>query len=277
MNNQYYVYVYIDPRDQKFFYVGKGIGGRKSEHHGCKDDDTKKGRKLASILEAGLNPLVRVIARDLTEEQALLVEKALIWSSQNTLSNISSGHFAEHFRPHDSLQNEILEFDYFNAIYMINMSPGVHRAWDDARRYGFVSAGQNWKKWGSKLSRLKVGDLVCPYVDRSGYCGVGRVTAESVPVDKFTVNGESIVDLELKAQEMKKSRIGTKDCEFLVAVEWLAAVPAKSALKVGHGVKHYRGVIIQLEDETTRLAIGKHFGVNVTECLGKMAEFKQSA
>ena len=32
MNDDYYVYVYIDPRNHEEFYYGKGVGSRKDAH-----------------------------------------------------------------------------------------------------------------------------------------------------------------------------------------------------------------------------------------------------
>lgn len=76
MSDDYYVYVYIDPRNLEEFYYGKGKGSRKSAH--LQDvSDSEKSRRIKNIKEAGLEPTVRVIASNLTEQEALLVEATL--------------------------------------------------------------------------------------------------------------------------------------------------------------------------------------------------------
>ena len=70
--NDYYVYVYIDPRNFEEFYYGKGRGSRKNAH--LEDEsDTQKAKRIAAIKKDGLEPIIRVIARGLTEQEALLV------------------------------------------------------------------------------------------------------------------------------------------------------------------------------------------------------------
>ena len=74
--SDYYVYVYIDPRNNEEFYYGKGKNSRKDAHL---DDtsDSPKTNQISDIKREGLNPIIRVIARVLSGEEALLVEKTL--------------------------------------------------------------------------------------------------------------------------------------------------------------------------------------------------------
>ncbi|HEV3417199.1 MAG TPA: GIY-YIG nuclease family protein, partial [Pirellulales bacterium] len=76
--SDFYVYVYIYPRNLEEFYYGKGRGSRKGAHLVDKSDSAKS-RRIAEIRKEGLAPLIRVIARGLTEAEALLVEKTLLW------------------------------------------------------------------------------------------------------------------------------------------------------------------------------------------------------
>ena len=70
--NDYYVYVYIDPRNYEEFYYGKGKGSRK-EAHLTDESDTEKANRISVIKKQGLEPIVRVIARNLSEHDAFLV------------------------------------------------------------------------------------------------------------------------------------------------------------------------------------------------------------
>ena len=86
MTEDYYVYVYIDPRNFEEFYFGKGKGNRKYAHL-SDEADSKKTRKILEIRKEGLEPIIRVIAANLSEYDALLIEKTLLWKLGRTLTN----------------------------------------------------------------------------------------------------------------------------------------------------------------------------------------------
>jgi uncharacterized protein len=75
--DDYYVYVYIDPRNFEEFYYGKGKDRRKDAHL-TDDSSSEKAKRIAAIRHDGLDPIIRVIARGLTEHDAFLVEKTLL-------------------------------------------------------------------------------------------------------------------------------------------------------------------------------------------------------
>lgn len=97
----YYVYRLIDPRNGQTFYVGKGKGNRVFEHvRGAlkvsgEEKQTAKISQINEIHNAGLE-VIHVIQRwGMTEEQALLVESALIDCFPG-LTNIQSGHHKDY-------------------------------------------------------------------------------------------------------------------------------------------------------------------------------------
>lgn len=75
----YYVYLLKDPRmsPAKPFYVGKGVGTRAWDHLIVRDN-TKKGKLISEILDAGDNVLVSKVCENLTEIQAIRIEAELI-------------------------------------------------------------------------------------------------------------------------------------------------------------------------------------------------------
>jgi hypothetical protein len=93
-----YVYMLVDPRDGKPFYVGKGVSGRCLEHFAEKSDAAKVA-KIDEIKAAGFEPLVEIIRHDLgSDREAFAVEAAVIDVLGLThLTNEQSGHGAETF------------------------------------------------------------------------------------------------------------------------------------------------------------------------------------
>ncbi|HNO09959.1 MAG TPA: GIY-YIG nuclease family protein, partial [bacterium] len=70
ITSDYYVYVYIDPRNHEEFYYGKGKGSRKDSHLSDQSDSAKT-KRIKDIQAEGLQPIIRVIARGLSEDEAL--------------------------------------------------------------------------------------------------------------------------------------------------------------------------------------------------------------
>src|SRR5258706_10119344 len=108
--SNYYVYAYFDPRNYEMFYVGKGKGGRKDAHRSDKAG-TDKERRIADIKKAGLEPNIKVAAINLTEKEAFLVEKALMWRPRESLNNLTLGNYADNFRPPNTLHQSLPGFD----------------------------------------------------------------------------------------------------------------------------------------------------------------------
>jgi hypothetical protein len=75
----YYVYALKDPRTSpaRPFYIGKGTGTRAYDHL-IKADDTRKGRRIREIAQAGYQALVTQMADGLSELQAIKIEAELI-------------------------------------------------------------------------------------------------------------------------------------------------------------------------------------------------------
>jgi hypothetical protein len=74
----YYVYLYVDPRDGKVFYIGKGKDERCLEHQ-FEDDDHPKVKRIREIFAVGLEPRIEMLAHGLrTEQEAYNIEAAAI-------------------------------------------------------------------------------------------------------------------------------------------------------------------------------------------------------
>jgi uncharacterized protein len=225
----YYVYVYIDPRNFEEFYYGKGTRDRMYSHLHDKNV-SEKTERIEEIRKIGLKPIIKVVAKGLIEHEALLIEKTLIWKLGRNLTNVSPGHFANNFRPLNTMHLELEGFDYENGIYLLNAGEGIHRSWDDCRKHGFMSAGQG-KRWSGLMKEFKPSDIIAAYWSRKGfkggYVGVGVVNASAIPVKEFTVNGQSLRALYLTQPNIFENCDSQEKSEWVVAVNWIATVPSE--------------------------------------------------
>ena len=74
----YYVYLYVDPRDGRIFYVGKGQGERALAHLSA-EGESRTGRVLEELKQLGLEPRIDVLTHQLPdEESAFRIEAAII-------------------------------------------------------------------------------------------------------------------------------------------------------------------------------------------------------
>ena len=92
-----YVYVYIDPRTGKPFYIGKGKWDRLFSHL---DDqsDTEKVARIAEIRRSGNEPQIEILRYGFTDSEASLVESAALnLISKEKLTNRVAGHHKRSF------------------------------------------------------------------------------------------------------------------------------------------------------------------------------------
>ena len=87
-----YVYIYIDPRNNSIFYVGKGKGNRLFSH--LKDQsETDKVIRIKEIKQSGCEPHIELIRYGLSDNEAALVEAATIdLIGKANLTNRIAGH-----------------------------------------------------------------------------------------------------------------------------------------------------------------------------------------
>ena len=109
------------------------------------------------------------------------------------------------------------------------------RNWDDARAYGFVSAGGG--EWFSKsLKKLPVGARVFAYIPQTGYVGVGTVIGPAEPFAAALVNVDEelklLSDLPLKGNYVHPPLDDGGDAnEYVVPVRWIKTVSKHDAVR----------------------------------------------
>jgi uncharacterized protein with ParB-like and HNH nuclease domain/predicted transport protein len=110
------------------------------------------------------------------------------------------------------------------------------RSWEDAKRYGFISAGGG-EFWTKPLERLFFGARVFLYKPYpvKGYVGVGIVKETVRPVTEFEVevDGQKVPILEAPLAEPEKMTHDADNpelCEHLVRVDWVKTRPVDEAV-----------------------------------------------
>jgi hypothetical protein len=101
------------------------------------------------------------------------------------------------------------------------------RRWEDAVKYGFVSAGGG--EWYSRsIRKLPAGARIFTHIPKAGYVGVGVVTGAPMPFPEATVdiNGQQhrLADLPLDGNYVYSSGE-----EWIVPVRWLKHRPRDQA------------------------------------------------
>jgi hypothetical protein len=261
--NNYYVYVYIDPRNLEEFYFGKGKGSRKDSHL-FDSSDSEKTRRIGAIKKAGLTPIIRVIARDLSEHDALLVEKTLLWKLGRQLTNTSTGHYSENFRPHDCLHRELPGFDFNRGIYYYNIGEDEYRNWDDYRDYGFIAAGQG-AKWREVMLGFREGDVVAAYLKKYGYVGIGKISETAKRIRDVKINGKPLLTYPLRSIRSSENSDSDELSEYVVLVDWIKSVGRNEAKwKTKAGIYTTTHVRASLDGQPETIAfLEREFGVNL--------------
>lgn len=138
--------------------------------------------------------------------------------------------------PIETEENSIKREDKgtWNTEYYVSLGDGDNRNWDDARKYGFISAGGG--TWYSQtLSYLEPGDRVWVNIPKVGYVGVGRVKETVQKADQcyFEINGKmkTIYDLEHNALYHEKNIRNEDTAEYIVKVEWIKTVDKDNAIR----------------------------------------------
>lgn len=119
----------------------------------------------------------------------------------------------------------------WNGEYYASFGQSEHRNWEDARRFGFISAGG--AAWYSRsLELLEPGGRVWVYAPGYGYVGVGEALEKPERVTRFRVDaggGRQVpVQEVLTAKPVADAPLEQQ--EHFVRVRWLKTVPVSEAV-----------------------------------------------
>ncbi len=121
--------------------------------------------------------------------------------------------------------------------FYVSFGENEQRSWEEAVRYGFVSAGG--KEWHSKsLKQLKPGHRVFVYIPRGngvgGYVGFGEVTGEAILARDFQVGADGAIVDYLGVTESpgaSQNRDDPANAEWVVPVRWIETRPKEKAIR----------------------------------------------
>ncbi|MFN5834564.1 MAG: nuclease [Akkermansiaceae bacterium] len=125
------------------------------------------------------------------------------------------------------------EKEPWNGEYYVSFGDETSRSWEDAVKYGFISAGGG--TWYSQtLKMLSPGDLIWVKIPGTGYVGVGRVKETVLSVKDFTVqtqDGERpALEILLHRDQYLRTAEDPEKAEYFVRVDWLETVPKSQAI-----------------------------------------------
>ncbi|MCI8906268.1 MAG: nuclease [Enterobacter sp.] len=112
----------------------------------------------------------------------------------------------------------------WNGEFYVSFGDPQSRVWEEARRYGFISAGGG--SWYSQtLKQLQPDDRVWVKIPATGYVGVGIVQSAVEPASSFTIkteHGEMPAIDVLKYSDLYRQNADDPDkSEYFVPVKWL--------------------------------------------------------
>lgn len=125
------------------------------------------------------------------------------------------------------------EKEPWNGEYCVSYGPDTSRSWEDALKYGFVSAGGG--SWYSQtLKLLSPGDRIWVKVPQVGYVGVGKVVETSAPIADLKVatpqGDKPALDVLKFGQTYRRNAADPDKAEYAVRVQWLDTVTEDKAV-----------------------------------------------
>ncbi len=121
--------------------------------------------------------------------------------------------------------------------YYVTFGDGEERNWEDARKFGFVSAGGGaW--YSNTLRQVPPGSRVFAYIPKrsgvKGYVGVGEVTGKAVTASEFIVDVDGARRPLTEVAKADMTHRGTNDpekAEWVLPIRWIRSLPREDAVR----------------------------------------------
>lgn len=150
--------------------------------------------------------------------------------------------------------------------FYVAIGEGVHRNWEDCRKYGFVSAGGG-RRYTSPLEQLAPGARIFAYVPQRGYVGVGIVREAPVDVRAFKVTTDGgdvpLLDVpDLRAPNMAEYADDPRRVERVVRVKWVKALSSAEQAVWEKGMYANQNSATKLRNKFTLDKLVERFGLD---------------
>ena len=139
---------------------------------------------------------------------------------------------------------------------------GSGRSWEDARKYGFVSAGGDN---GTLLNNINTGDIIFCHIAGVGFVGIGICTIRETSAVNFTVpDGNNIKNI-LECDWINGAAKAALDPahEYFLGVRWIRTVSSDEGYWE-KGMTSLPMVAYMMNDESTHNKVLKYFGVSLS-------------
>ncbi|GAA0287202.1 hypothetical protein GCM10009128_01900 [Psychrosphaera haliotis] len=119
----------------------------------------------------------------------------------------------------------------WNGEFYVSFGHGKERHWNDALKYGYISAGHG--RWYSNtLNMLEIGDRVWVKIPQTGFVAVGKVIGEISRAENYEFpkyENKTLLELDTVGDYSSFKNLDDDDAEYLIPVEWIKAVPLAQA------------------------------------------------
>ena len=183
------------------------------------DASTERIVQYLSKREIPINVLFFQVFRDGNDQylsRSWMIDPA---ETQINLANVSRGDGSDR--------------EPWNGEYYVSYGGWKARSWEDARKYGFISAGGG--AWYSRtLDLLEPGARIWVKIPQAGYVGVAGVTGPVADLESFTVDTadgkKPVLDVLQYAEDLRIEARDPDKAERFVPVQWLDTVPLDQAV-----------------------------------------------
>jgi len=208
---EYYVYLLIDPRNDKAFYIGKGKGNRINHHLlGALDKKNKEKdtiKRIREIQNENLKIKTTILRHGLSEKEALEVESAAIdLLEKENLTNIVKGYHSEDrgimnlsdikikYEAEEVITEEPVILININRRYQKNMKP--EEIYEVTRKH--------WKISARRASKVKIVCSVYRGIVREVFI-IDRWLPSPAPEEKRHMFEGEVAPKDIKARYINKS------------------------------------------------------------------------
>ncbi len=148
--------------------------------------------------------------------------------------------------------------------FYVSFGADDHRDWEDAQKFGFVSAGHG--EWYTRtLKQLFAGARVFAYIPQEGYVGVGTVVDTVKPINEFIVERDGVrkplLEWDLRNPNIGDEADDPERSEQLVKIDWIKTVPQEDAFREP-GLFANQNTVCKLKNKFTLEKLYKFFNLD---------------